>query len=235
MSTAFAFVGSNNNQSITVRMLESAFEKASKLLPDFEYEVMASRDKNLLQCTGCNQCFVLGRCPLDLKDDMPIIKKKLKEADIIIFSSPVYANNISGSMKTVIDRLSYWTHTLELSKKKAFAIATSSLSGYIEVLSYLDHFLTAMGCFSFPAKFFLRGHDPALFEDSVASEIFEVAQYSKDLTNQLLEQVFMTRKKHFEHLINQEISTYETSYWRNQGLMQCDTFLEYITKKGGNN
>lgn len=235
MINAIAFIGSNNNQSTTASMLKNALKKASKFSINLNYEVLSSKDVNILQCTGCRWCFLHGQCPLDLKDDMSIIKKKLQQADIIIFASPVYANNVSGSMKNVIDRLSYWTHTFELSNKKAIAVTTSSFSGYIEVLSYLDSFLSAMGCFTFPAKFFLRGNNPELFEDSVARDFLKMARYNGRLTNDNLEKLFLARKSHFEYLISHGVSTYETNYWYNQGYLNCLTYLEFMEKRGGNN
>ena len=235
MPNAIIFVGSNNSQSSTLNMLRNAFQKASKIILDLDYEIISSKDVFVLQCIGCGRCFLYGQCPLDLKDDMLLIKEKLQQADIIVFSSPVYANNVSGSMKVLIDRLSYWNHTFELSNKKALAIATSSVDGYAVVLSYLDGILSSMGCFTFPAKYFLRGYDSELYEDSVARDIIKMVQYNKDLTNDRLEKMFVARKNHYEQLYRKGISSYETTYWCDHGYLKCDTYLDLIKKKGGKN
>ena len=41
----------------------------------------------------------------DVRDDAPMIIKKMGEADIIVLSSPVYFMNITGQLKTLFDRV----------------------------------------------------------------------------------------------------------------------------------
>lgn len=40
------------------------------------------------------------------------LEKKILEADLIVLLSPVYLNNVSGAMKTFLDRIGSWVHTL---------------------------------------------------------------------------------------------------------------------------
>lgn len=40
----------------------------------------------------------------EVRDDAPSIIKKMSDADVIVLSSPVYFMNISGEMKTLMDR-----------------------------------------------------------------------------------------------------------------------------------
>lgn len=230
MPSAVIFVGSNNPQSTTLNMMRNAFQKASESIPGLDYEIISSKDVSVLQCIGCGRCFLYGQCPLDLKDDMLMIKEKLQQADIIVFASPVYASNVSGSMKVLIDRLAYWNHTFALSNKKALAVAASSVDGYIPVLSYLDGILSSMGCFTFPAKYFLSAYDSELFEDSAAREIIKMVQYNEDLTNDRLEKMFADRKNRYEQLYREGIFSYETNYWYDHGYFSCDTYLDLIKK-----
>ena len=60
----------------------------------FEYEIKA--------CIGCEHCLVKGGCVL--KDDTFDIMQKIKSSDGIILTSPVYMENISGKLKTFVDR-----------------------------------------------------------------------------------------------------------------------------------
>lgn len=54
-------------------------------------------------CIGCEACQAdNGRCVI--KDDMVGIYPDFKEADIIIFSSPIYFFTINGQMKVFLDR-----------------------------------------------------------------------------------------------------------------------------------
>ncbi|WP_299523786.1 flavodoxin family protein [uncultured Methanobrevibacter sp.] len=54
-------------------------------------------------CKGCLGCMSSGECVIH--DDMSKILEDLVNADVIVFSSPIYFNTITGQMKTIIDRL----------------------------------------------------------------------------------------------------------------------------------
>ena len=60
-------------------------------------------DKNVHGCIGCNNCLDDGVCIYD--DDMKQIIEKVREADVMIFGSPVYWWGITSQLKAVIDRL----------------------------------------------------------------------------------------------------------------------------------
>lgn len=55
-------------------------------------------------CTACLTCMhkTPGRCAV--KDDMDRIYPHFKECDIFVMGTPVYTDNMSGQMKTVMDR-----------------------------------------------------------------------------------------------------------------------------------
>lgn len=97
------------------------------------------------ECMGCTQCFMHGNCVLDTKDDMREIREKMMEADCIIMGSPVYFHAVSGNMKKFMDRLSYWTHTMELTGKLGIVIATSGGNGLSYVSEYLNKFMDYLG------------------------------------------------------------------------------------------
>ena len=56
-------------------------------------------------CVGCFKCWFKhpGKCIHD--DDMLMIRKKIKAADIIVFGCPVYFDGFTAQMKTMLDRL----------------------------------------------------------------------------------------------------------------------------------
>ena len=67
-------------------------------------------DLDLGECIGCRACFDKGedRCPA--AGDAVAIHELLKEADCAILTSPVYVNDVSGALKTLIDRLAFVCH-----------------------------------------------------------------------------------------------------------------------------
>ncbi len=56
-------------------------------------------------CMACKTCWnkTPGNCALN--DDMAALVKKFVESDTVVMASPVYTDNVSGLMKTFLDRL----------------------------------------------------------------------------------------------------------------------------------
>ena len=67
-----------------------------------EVEFVTLKDKTIKFCKGCLACQKLGKCVID--DDANEITNKMKNADVIIWATPVYYYEMSGKMKTLIDR-----------------------------------------------------------------------------------------------------------------------------------
>lgn len=103
-----------------------------------EWEYLMLRDLDLAQCRGCYVCLSRGEefCPL--KDDAAGLEQKMQEADGVIFASPVYGMQVSGLMKTFIDRHSYIFHRPRFFRQKALLLTTTGAVGITEVLDYLD-------------------------------------------------------------------------------------------------
>lgn len=65
-------------------------------------EKISLRDKNISFCKGCFACLKAGSCII--KDDAPEIVQKMHDADVIVFATPIYYYEMSGQMKTMLDR-----------------------------------------------------------------------------------------------------------------------------------
>ena len=59
--------------------------------------------KNIQFCRGCLACQQLGRCVID--DDVNEIMAKVVQADVVAWATPIYYYEMSGQMKTLIDRM----------------------------------------------------------------------------------------------------------------------------------
>ena len=65
-------------------------------------ELVSLRGKNIAFCRGCLACQTLGRCVID--DDAVAITEKMQHADVIVFATPIYYYEMSGQLKTLLDR-----------------------------------------------------------------------------------------------------------------------------------
>lgn len=108
-----------------------------------ETEIIDICDFQVTPCTACDGCTLSGICVYN--DDVPAVIERMKEADGIIFVSPVYIDNVSGQMKIFFDRLADAIHYQLLDGKFGCSVATTHTSGGEEVVSYLNHVLNYLG------------------------------------------------------------------------------------------
>lgn len=66
-----------------------------------EYDL---KDLTLSHCTGCLSCMHKTPGVCIVKDDMDKLYGEMKRSDLLVIGTPVYTDNESGLMKTVIDR-----------------------------------------------------------------------------------------------------------------------------------
>ena len=102
MSSIVILTGSMRKNGNTARLAESFAEGASV---NNNVEIVSVAEYNVAPCTGCNSCFTREGGACFQKDDMVKIYEKLKNADIVVISSPVYFYGISAQLKAVVDRL----------------------------------------------------------------------------------------------------------------------------------
>jgi multimeric flavodoxin WrbA len=111
-----------------------------------ETEMVDLCDCRVTPCTACEGCILTGTCVYD--DDVPALIARMKEADGIVFASPVYIDNVTGQMKLFFDRLADAIHYQMLTGKYGCAVATTHDSGGAEVVAYLNHVLNYLGVIS---------------------------------------------------------------------------------------
>ena len=85
-----------NTEVMLRKILEGAAYKGA------EIEILLLRDKNINLCFGDMECESSGKCAT--RDDMKDILKMMVDADILIFGSPTYFDNVSGLFKNFMDR-----------------------------------------------------------------------------------------------------------------------------------
>ena len=68
-----------------------------------EVELVTLRGKEIRFCVGCLACQQTGACVF--KDDVPAIMERVLRADVVCWATPIYYYEMSGQMKTLIDRM----------------------------------------------------------------------------------------------------------------------------------
>jgi len=112
---------------------------------DIEFDYVHLKDADIKPCRGCFMCFIKGEEVCTLKDDIPEIRQKMREADGVIFVSPVYSMTISYLMKLFIDRMAYTFHRPEFFRKYALLVAAAGGPGLDDTLKYMDMFAGSWG------------------------------------------------------------------------------------------
>ena len=81
--------------------LAEAFAKGAATAGN-DVEIIRMREKNYRFCLGCFACQRTGKCVI--MDDMAEIVPKMEQADVLVFATPIYYYEMSGQMKTLLDR-----------------------------------------------------------------------------------------------------------------------------------
>ena len=65
-------------------------------------EFITLKDLRVGYCRGCLSCQKTHECVID--DDMRGIAEKIRDADTLVFATPLYFYGMSGQLKTLLDR-----------------------------------------------------------------------------------------------------------------------------------
>ncbi len=65
-------------------------------------EMIFLEGKTIGFCKGCLACQKTQKCVI--RDDANVITEKMRAAEVIVFATPVYYYEMSGQMKTLLDR-----------------------------------------------------------------------------------------------------------------------------------
>lgn len=88
--------GGSNSETLAHEAEKGAIEAGNKV--DF----ISLKGKDIKFCIGCLSCQKTHKCVI--KDDMADIIAKLQNADALIFATPIYYYEMSGQLKTFLDR-----------------------------------------------------------------------------------------------------------------------------------
>lgn len=86
----------SNSEALAAEFARGAADAGNKV------QLISLRDKDIRFCRGCLACQKTQKCVI--ADDAPAIVAKMHDADVIAFASPIYYYEMSGQLKTLLDR-----------------------------------------------------------------------------------------------------------------------------------
>ena len=110
-----------------------------------EVEFITLKGKEIKFCKGCLACQKLGQCVIN--DDANAITEKMKNADVIVWATPVYYYEMSGQMKTLIDRANS-LFSADYKFREVYVIATAADGSQGVVQTVLNGVNGWIACFS---------------------------------------------------------------------------------------
>ena len=87
----------SNSEALCKAFAEGAMEAGN------EVEIVTLRDKAINFCRGCFACQKTRKCVIN--DDAVEICRKALTANVLVFATPIYYYEMSGQLKTMLDRL----------------------------------------------------------------------------------------------------------------------------------
>ncbi|MFD2386801.1 flavodoxin family protein [Enterococcus rivorum] len=163
---------------------------------EFIIEYLFPQDFKIRPCIGCQQCFIRTRCVQ--KDDLSLLQEKILSADLFVIASPVYLHYMTADLKLILEKSSWWAHTLRLQGMPVVILSTCGTNGHHTVINALSQIMNFMGgnviAKSNAAQFPDQINNERWLKE-VASEItHRIIKYTDKhpQSNKYLEQVFVT-------------------------------------------
>lgn len=126
------------NTSALVRAFTEGAESSGNTVTEFFLDGM-----DIHGCKGCFGGHSSRECPCVQKDDMDKIYPAVRESEVIVLASPLYYWNMSGQLRTAIDRLFALEegdgNLLRGHDRSALLLMTAEGSSFSDVLQYYTH------------------------------------------------------------------------------------------------
>lgn len=91
-----------------------------------EVKYISLKNKDIRFCIGCLACQKTGHCVI--KDDVADIMNNVLEAEVVVWATPIYYYEMSGQMKTLIDRLNPM-YSKDYKFRDVYLLATAAEEG----------------------------------------------------------------------------------------------------------
>ena len=130
----------SGNTSELVKAFTEGAESAGNTVTEFFLDKM-----NINGCKGCFGGHSNKECPCVQQDDMNEIYPVVKECDVIVLATPLYYWNMSGQIRTAIDRLFALEegdgNLLRGNSRACALLMAAEGHGFDDVLLYYEHLM----------------------------------------------------------------------------------------------
>jgi multimeric flavodoxin WrbA len=177
-----------------------------------EVSLLNLADYEIKHCLGCQRC-ILRDVPCPQEDDAERVLSQIREADGLILSSPVYMLNVTGKLKSLIDRSASWFHRPVLVGKPALVASSTAGSGLKETLDYLEKVIIQWG--AHPTDRIGRSlTKPRTIEKSNLSRFLWHLRHAPDRYRPSLQQLIFYQ---VQKVVALKTSPVDRTYWEAQG------------------
>ena len=107
----------SNSDILAEKLIEGAEEAGN------EVSHISLKGKKINYCIGCLACQKTQKCIQ--KDDAIEIAEEVKDADTLVFVTPIYYYEMSGQMKTLLDRMNP-LYTADYRFRKVYLLTTAA-------------------------------------------------------------------------------------------------------------
>ena len=128
-------INGSPRETTTQRLLEAIADRLAS--HDIQVSIVPLKDKRIEDCRGCEAC-IRRTSECVVADDARDVLAQLQAADGIILASPVYLMQVTGKLKSLIDKTASWVHRPVLVGVPVLVAATTGGSGLKQTLSYLE-------------------------------------------------------------------------------------------------
>ena len=133
-------VGSTRRGGNTEILTQTALDEIRK--EGLEIELISLAEKKIEPCNACRSCAETGKC--HIKDDFNSVFTKMKEAEGIILSTPVYYGAATPQVVSLISRF-YASHNRPLKNKVGGPIVVARRAGHNFTFAQLMFFFMIEG------------------------------------------------------------------------------------------
>ena len=134
----------NGNTSALVRAFTEGAEHAGHTVTEFFLDRM-----NIHGCKGCFGGHSSQACPCVQRDDMEKIYPAVKDCDVLVLATPLYYWNMSGQLRTAMDRLFALEegdgNLLRGHGRASALLMAAEGRGFEDVLTYYNHLSICAG------------------------------------------------------------------------------------------